>query len=327
MVSSVARKCLQVPDFLKEQLAQGAYWAALGRQRPKQTFEGEGKRETFSDGFGPSCPSVSRVFAGSASLPLRRPQNRGKRPVDLTPRITATPTHTFPQNRPDGTLPPRRLKPTLTCQPGMGCPTPSPAPSTTYEFSYDDGVPCYTRSTQSYAEMYYNGALGHQTYYGSLASDGSLPIKCVGAKQTVTASLIAVASIPIDTDFTVGNLTAHVYSSTNTAAVWDESGNTMSVSYNNSANRYVLQPPDHTAIVVLPPGSLPPGAGCILEQIAALAYLAMVHAELDAWADYVCSETWGFACSWAYAVAEEAFEYVEEQVDNWLQRIGCGGYA
>jgi hypothetical protein len=135
-------------------------------------------------------------------------------------------------------------------------------------------------------------------------------------------------NIPIDSDFTIGSLTGHVNSASGMGTVWDSFGNTMPVSYDATQNQYVMKPPAHTDIVFIP--RLPPGYGipslhCIADIIGALIYLGMIHAELDAFTDYVCTNYGPEDCIWAYGVAEQINEYYENYVDNWLQQQGCGG--
>ena len=251
----------------------------------------------------------------STLAPLQR---RSSKRIDLTPHIHRSPTGQFPAPRPDGTMPPRRIKPLLVCQPNIGCPTPSPAPPPPYIFDYANSVVVKTYASTSYAEMYQNGTLGHQTYFSKPNSDSSLPIKIVGASQTVTATLIPAAQIPIDADFTVGSLTAHVYSASSTAHIWDAAGNITYLTYNSSANTFTMAPHSEPTFAV----HLPPGWLCSLKQAAAIAYLAMEHASLDAWVDRICTD-YSEACFTAYTVAEQAWEVIQQQVAQWLESQGC----
>jgi hypothetical protein len=52
-------------------------------------------------------------------------------------------------------------------------------------------------------------------------------------------------------------------------------------------------------------------------------YLGLVHAELEDWANQVCEYQPEF-CNMAFAAAEQAWEWYDEQVNAWLERQGCG---
>jgi hypothetical protein len=160
--------------------------------------------------------------SGRTLVPSKRAATRV---TDLTPHVQLTRTRQFPARRPNGTLPPLHHVKDMLCS-ITGCPSPSPPPGANdYTFDYDSDVVCDTYGSDSYAELYRSGVLGHQTYFGAINSDGSLPIQCVGATQTASATLVPAAQIPIDADFIVGNLTGHVYSSSESGHIWDSAGN------------------------------------------------------------------------------------------------------
>jgi hypothetical protein len=213
----------------------------------------------------------SELITGFALLPLAAcasrtsqlyvPRRQQSHEIDLTPKLRVARTSIFPRPRPDGTIPSRKASPQRTPELVMPpctidtCSTPAPAPTPTqiHEFTYDNNATYYTYGNQSYNEVYYNGTLDHQTYYGEVNSDGSLPIKVVGRVQTVSATLLAVGSIPIDVDVTVGNRRGHVYSANNTATITDSQGSVIPISYDGTTNRYLMRPPNHTQIIVVPP--------------------------------------------------------------------------